>query len=62
MKRAQKTLEKIAHSLLFGANKLETESSVFKGQKFNPVIQVALQLFVLACEKGALTGGRQPLT
>ncbi|KTC89991.1 hypothetical protein OQJ18_06090 [Fluoribacter dumoffii] len=57
MKRAQKTLEKIAHSLLFGANKLETESSVFKGQKFNPVIQVALQLFVLACEKGALTGG-----
>ncbi|CAM2993873.1 Uncharacterised protein [Legionella steigerwaltii] len=53
--RTEKSLEKIAHSLLFAAINLKKESSVFKDKRFNPAIQMALQLFSLACAKETQT-------
>ena len=54
-KKTKKALEKIAHALLFAAIKLQKESSIFKDQQFNPAIQIAVQLFSLACVKEAKT-------
>ncbi|WP_392537436.1 hypothetical protein [Legionella sp. 227] len=54
-KRAEKSLAKMAHSLLFAAMKLQQESSVYKGKPFNPAIQMAVQLFLLASAKDAQT-------
>ncbi len=51
-KKARKSLEKIAHSLLLAAVTLQQESSVFKGQQFNPVIQTAVQLLLFISGKG----------
>ncbi|MCW8410318.1 hypothetical protein OQJ13_15160 [Legionella sp. PATHC035] len=54
-KRAEKSLAKIAHSLLFAAMNLQQESPVYKGKQFNPAIQMAVQLFLLASGKDAET-------
>ncbi|VEB36907.1 hypothetical protein [Legionella cherrii] len=54
-KKAEKSLAKIAHTLLFAAMNLKQESSVYKGKQFNPAIQMAVQLFLLASGKDAET-------
>ncbi|KTD73588.1 hypothetical protein [Legionella tucsonensis] len=53
IEKTGKCLEKIAHSLLYAAVTLQKESSVFKGEKCNPVVQKAIQLLLYTSEKGA---------
>ncbi|PWY56357.1 hypothetical protein DGG96_02965 [Legionella qingyii] len=47
-----KSLEKIAHSLLLAAVGLKKESAIFKDEQFNPVAQVAVQFLLFICGIG----------
>ncbi|MCW8443983.1 hypothetical protein OQJ05_07955 [Fluoribacter gormanii] len=52
LQRTDKSLEKIAHSLLLAAVRLKKESTVFKDEQFNPVVQVAVQFLLFICGIG----------
>ncbi|QMT59982.1 hypothetical protein [Legionella sp. PC997] len=52
LKQTEKSLEKIAHSLLLAAVRLKKESPVFKDKQFNPVVKVAVQFLLFICGVG----------
>ncbi|WP_454783109.1 hypothetical protein [Legionella sp. WA2022007384] len=52
LEQTEKSLEKIAHSLLLAAVRLKKESSTFKDQQFNPVAKVAVQFLSFMCGVG----------
>ncbi|WED42099.1 hypothetical protein [Legionella cardiaca] len=43
-------LEKLAHALLFAAIQLQRDSTLFRGQKMNPALRLAVQFFMKSTE------------